>query len=238
MTTPTEATQPLKRARQPKQKEQRREAFLQAALELFIAANGQLPKMADVATRCQLAKGTAYIYFDTKEEMFLTLLEQQQQSWHQKIQREVRRPQQPQASDVWQALQSWETDAPQLWRLAALYQPLLETTLDSKLVLAYRTRSGQLFRQTADKIREALQLPVGQSALPTLMQSYAVMLGLWQQSQLPAALSRVSNASGGQGLTVPLAASGEKIIVPLWQAFIDASAPAPKTKGLGGWFNR
>lgn len=238
MTTAPDAAQLIKRARQPKQKEQRRDTFLQAALELFIAANGQLPKMADVAARCQLAKGTAYIYFDTKEEMFLALLEQQQQSWHQKIQREVRRPQQPQASDVWQALQSWETEAPQLWRLAALYQPLLETTLDSKLVLAYRTRSGQLFRQTADKIREALQLPLGQSALPTLMQSYAVMLGLWQQSQVPAALSRVSNASGGQGLTVSFASSAEKIIVPLWQAFIEAGTAQPKPKGLSSWFKR
>lgn len=54
--TAPEATPKMQRARQPKQKEQRRDAILQAALALYLQGNGQLPKMDAVAKQVQLPK--------------------------------------------------------------------------------------------------------------------------------------------------------------------------------------
>ena len=52
----------------------RRAAILQAASALFAAGGGSLPTAAQIATATHLAKGTVYLYFHTKEEIFAALL--------------------------------------------------------------------------------------------------------------------------------------------------------------------
>ena len=53
-------------------KEARRQAILDAAERLFAERN-ELANVADVAEAAGLAKGTVYLYFQTKEEMYLAL---------------------------------------------------------------------------------------------------------------------------------------------------------------------
>ncbi len=53
-------------------KEARRQTILDAAERLF-AEHHELANVADVATSAGLAKGTVYLYFQTKEEIYLAL---------------------------------------------------------------------------------------------------------------------------------------------------------------------
>src|SRR6266545_4044712 len=62
-------------ARSRKDKESRREAILEAAREVWATSTFDELTMADVARRVQLAKGTLYLYFPTKETLLLALLE-------------------------------------------------------------------------------------------------------------------------------------------------------------------
>ena len=55
-------------------KEARRQDILAAARVLFNAGDGTLPAAADIAAAAGLAKGTVYLYFRTKEEIFSALL--------------------------------------------------------------------------------------------------------------------------------------------------------------------
>ena len=64
----------MKRARQPEQKEQRREAILAAGWTLFKEIGYTAISMTRVAKTAGLAKGTLYLYFKTKEELFLAIL--------------------------------------------------------------------------------------------------------------------------------------------------------------------
>ena len=61
-----------KRARAPRQKAVRREDILEAAARLY-AASGDFPSVAAIADAAGVAKGTVYIYFGTKEEVFQAL---------------------------------------------------------------------------------------------------------------------------------------------------------------------
>jgi AcrR family transcriptional regulator len=63
------------RARSREDKESRREAILEAAREVWATSSFDELTMADVARRVQLAKGTLYLYFPTKETLLLALLE-------------------------------------------------------------------------------------------------------------------------------------------------------------------
>jgi AcrR family transcriptional regulator len=55
-------------------KQIRRNAILEAARNLFTSGDGTLPTASEIASVTGLAKGTVYLYFETKEEIFATLL--------------------------------------------------------------------------------------------------------------------------------------------------------------------
>jgi AcrR family transcriptional regulator len=73
--------QPKKRARTDQAKEARREQLLEVAAQLWTEKNFNSITMNEVATRAKLAKGTTYLYFQTKEELLLALLERELENW-------------------------------------------------------------------------------------------------------------------------------------------------------------
>jgi AcrR family transcriptional regulator len=72
---------PKARARQEAQKVARRRDILAIAAEMIAEVPFQAIAMAEVAERAGLAKGTLYLYFPTKEALFLALLEESLQAW-------------------------------------------------------------------------------------------------------------------------------------------------------------
>src|SRR5688500_6262940 len=73
------------RARKDEDKEARRQLILAAAGARYQAAAYAEVKMADVAERSQLAKGTVFLYFPTKEALFLALLEDLLFAWFDRL---------------------------------------------------------------------------------------------------------------------------------------------------------
>ena len=61
------------RARTDEAKDQRRMLLLEAALEEFYERGFAAARMSDIATRAGLSKGTLYLYFTSKEDLFLSL---------------------------------------------------------------------------------------------------------------------------------------------------------------------
>lgn len=70
-----ESTKSLKRACTDASKEARRQSILDAGMELFLANPYELPTVSAISKRCNIAKGTIYIYFKTKEEIFINIIE-------------------------------------------------------------------------------------------------------------------------------------------------------------------
>ena len=71
------------RARSTEQKALRRHAVLAAAETYFREVGYEAFSMAQLAKRTGVAKGTLYLYFQTREELFLTLYEQSLIRWSQ-----------------------------------------------------------------------------------------------------------------------------------------------------------
>jgi AcrR family transcriptional regulator len=71
----------MRRATSDAQKQQRRAAILAIAQELFAHKPYDAITMSEIAERAGLAKGTIYLYFATKEELFLVIQEQQLAAW-------------------------------------------------------------------------------------------------------------------------------------------------------------
>jgi AcrR family transcriptional regulator len=71
------------RARSAEQKALRRRAVLEAAEAYFLEVGYEAFSMSNLAKNIGIAKGTLYLYFETREEIFLTLYEQSLVRWSQ-----------------------------------------------------------------------------------------------------------------------------------------------------------
>jgi AcrR family transcriptional regulator len=66
----SKATKLPSSGKREQQKEARRSAIIDAALEEFTASGFTAAKLDDVAERAGIGKGTIYLYFDSKESLF------------------------------------------------------------------------------------------------------------------------------------------------------------------------
>ena len=71
------------RARSTEQKALRRQAVLEAAETYFLDVGYEAFSMSQLAKKAGLVKGTPYLYFKSREELFLTLYEQSLTRWSQ-----------------------------------------------------------------------------------------------------------------------------------------------------------
>ena len=62
---------PKKRATTEADKQKKRDRLLKAAWFLYEKGDGQLPTVTRIARQARVSKGTVYLYFRTKEEIFL-----------------------------------------------------------------------------------------------------------------------------------------------------------------------
>jgi AcrR family transcriptional regulator len=66
----TEITQ----SRRERERRERRQAIIDAAKELFFEKGYQVTTMEDIAAAAELSKGTLYIYFRSKDELYVTII--------------------------------------------------------------------------------------------------------------------------------------------------------------------
>jgi len=71
----------MRRAYRPEEKAVRRQDILDAALDLLLETPYPELRMTDLAHRLGLGKGTLYLYFPTKEALFLAVLQAEMGAW-------------------------------------------------------------------------------------------------------------------------------------------------------------
>ena len=70
MSSPSLATEPNPIARRERRKQARPGELIQAALELFVEKGFSATRSEEVAARAGVSKGTLFLYFQTKEDLF------------------------------------------------------------------------------------------------------------------------------------------------------------------------
>jgi AcrR family transcriptional regulator len=79
----------MRRAYLPEEKASRRQAILMGALQLFRETPFPELRMTDLAQRLGLGKGTLYLYFPTKESLFLAVLQAEMGAWFEQAARSL-----------------------------------------------------------------------------------------------------------------------------------------------------
>ncbi len=180
-------------ARQPltaEERDERRGEVLAAAHRLY-RESGELPAVAAIAAAAGLAKGTVYLYFRSKEEIFVALLEDDFTQLLAAV------------ADIVAALPAESSEAasrfaasfvpavtalPDLLPLAALASAQFEQHLPGDALRRFKVGLAAGLDATGQALeRRFPQLRSGDGAA-LLMHSWALTLGLWQALNYPASL--------------------------------------------------
>lgn len=182
------------RARNDAQKEERRRLLLEAARRLYERSGFAEVAIAGVAAEAGLAKGTVYLYFATKEELFLALLEEELWGWFDEVDLRLDRlkPADAQAGSrkVTGALLETLTPRTLLLKLLTVLHALLEQNIAE--ASAFRFKAGVLERVvgTGARLERLLPLPRGEGA-QAILTLYALVVGLQQMANPAPAVARV-----------------------------------------------
>lgn len=77
------------KARREREKQARREEILNAAQRLFAREGFHATRLDDIAEEAELSKGTIYLYFNNKEDLFLSLVQQRLSQLMDRLRRSV-----------------------------------------------------------------------------------------------------------------------------------------------------
>jgi AcrR family transcriptional regulator len=168
-------------------KEARRDAILAAARTLFLSDPEKLPSAAAIATEAGLAKGTVYLYFATKEEIFMELLQVERLAMMSRI-REAFTPDSRSIGEKIAAFLSayvaHVTAQPDILKLESLGYSVLERNIEQERLRAYKQELGTALVDAGTVVEAALGLMEGEGAR-VLVHSYALTQGLWQALDIP-----------------------------------------------------
>ncbi|RYZ35153.1 MAG: TetR/AcrR family transcriptional regulator [Myxococcaceae bacterium] len=173
------------RARRDEDKEARRRELLDAARSLFEATSFAEVKMADVAARVRLAKGTVFLYFPTKEALFLALLDDLLTAWFAKLNQRLARGDgawtgEALARTVAESLEGEET----FTRLLARMQTMLEQNVTVEQTLRFKERVLISMGQTAGLLQQRLPFLTAEDAGQLIRHVHALVTGLRQMADM------------------------------------------------------
>jgi AcrR family transcriptional regulator len=158
----------------------RRQAILDAAAAELLEHPERLAAVEEVARRAGLAKGTVYLYFTTKEEIYLAVHEQNSHQFF----------------DTLEALLARERPRPSLKRLTrnvveainrnpaylplAVQCPSLERNVEVEAVARCKGGIGERLQRIGAGVEAMYPALRRGDGARLLIRSYALMLGLWQ----------------------------------------------------------
>ena len=169
-------------------KQQRRKSILDAAESLLTQGGGRLPTAAEIAAASGLAKGTLYIYFRTKEEIFAALLLHLWEPALAALKEELTRADRPVPARVEAFVArfvAYVDERPILLRLDALAKEVIERNMSAPALIAHKKAFLTSIEDVSASIEEALTLHPGRG-FQLLTRSHALMRGLWQSFGDPA----------------------------------------------------
>jgi AcrR family transcriptional regulator len=204
-----------KRAVAPEDKTARRDAIVRAAEEL--SSRGAGFSMEQLARRAGVAKGTVYLYFGTREEVLLAVHEKQTHELFDVVERSLAASA-PTGESVVRAGLRYLRAHPEFYPLAGSCRGMLDTNVGTDAALAFKTGiSGRL--EKLGKRIEGLypRLQDGEGAA-LLMNCYALIVGLWQQADVPVSLRSVMHRPEMQIFKIDLEKQLTVALLDLWDA--------------------
>ncbi len=180
------------RARSPQDKDLRRAHLVEAAARLFANTDFDGVTIANVAQAAGVAKGTAYIYFATKEALFLELVRAELTAWLDDLEVSLGRVR---AKDRLQAvsgiLARCVKERPTLWRLLILLHSVIEPKIDEASARDFKFFLLDLLSRAGTAMADRIPGLHADQAVTVVLQLHALVIGLAQLANPPPVIAQV-----------------------------------------------
>lgn len=201
------------------ERQARRAELLTAAHRLYQGRN-TLPTVADIAREAGLAKGTVYLYFRTKEEIFIGLLEDDFSQLMGRLPA-LLAGLPPHGSDAARQFAPPYAEAirslPDLLPLAAISNGVLEQNLPFEAMTRFKLGLAQALEACGTLLETRCpQLAPGEGAT-LLMRTYALTLGLWQALEYPQAFLEQLSQESFRVLKRDFPTELQAAVIQLWE---------------------
>jgi len=178
-----------RRARAPEAKSERRAAIVAAAEALLRADPTGAFSVDALARRAGLAKGTVYLYFRTREEVLLAVHDKQCHELFDAFEAALDAP----GADARKVLEAGcrhHRERPESYALAGNAHHFLESGAGIEAAVAHKAALAPRIAAVGARIEALVPgLEPGEGAA-LLLNSYALIIGLWQQADTPRRLRK------------------------------------------------
>ena len=204
------------RATNIEDKLEKRQVILAAAFQIFKNTSYNEVTMSAVAGKAKTAKGTLFLYYPTKEEMFLALMEEQLIEWFDAVDIELdalkKKPSIPEISTL---LASSLERRKEFTRLLAIHSTVLEKNVSYESI--FRHKQVIMQRLTGTGLRLEKLLPffrAGQGAY-FILQCQALVVGLWHLADPTPVACKVIEKEGLTAFKLDFGLEFQNILISL-----------------------
>lgn len=178
--------------RSPAAKAARREVLLEAGRKLFLSQNYAEIRVQDIVKASGLAKGTFYLYFQTKEALFLGVLLSEMQAWILVLAHALEAvrvaPKESENGNLMpaqlaQIVVASLSERLLFRRLLALLHPVIEENLDAETALAFKESLASLLAPLSGQLESCFGDFAPGDGLRFLLALNAMVIGLEQMSR-------------------------------------------------------
>ena len=160
-------------------KEERRQAILDAVEKLFLKHPERMASVSEVALAAGLAKGTVYLYFPGKEEMLLALHERHVAHFFRELMKKLLEPGPLDFDDIFPVTRDHLIRLPGYLELTSRCFGMMDREIPKDTALAFKTRVAKTLQDAGVHLERHFRMPAG-AGVALLLHSYGLIVGLWQ----------------------------------------------------------
>lgn len=181
---------PLKRAHHPAQQADRRRHILQTARSLLAEVPYEQLAMARIARQAEIAKGTVYLYFPTKEALFVALISEEFDTCFDALAGLLDTLPAPASAEAVASAFTQAIEArPLLLRLIGLLHVVLEHNIDEEVARRFKLRLRDRIAPIASILERLLPQCAPGDGFRLMLNAHILSVG-WQHAADPAPVIR------------------------------------------------
>ncbi|WP_372371543.1 TetR family transcriptional regulator [Candidatus Uabimicrobium sp. HlEnr_7] len=176
------------RARSKDEKQQRKEEILSSALDLLLK-NGVVASAAQIAAASKIAKGTIYLYFTSKEEIYLTLFQKQWDPLFLQINKAISTPDLP-IKEITATIAEYVVTNTFFLPLMIACSGMLGRSKDKEVIRSYQKILSKNLEESSQLLYKRFEIPPNKG-INLFLRTYALVFGMWDVIHMPTIVKEV-----------------------------------------------
>ncbi len=189
-----------KRAISEEQKSERKKNILKTALELFKNSSFDKINIEEIAKKTGIAKGTVFLYFKTKEELFLSLAKDEIEKLFDDLNESLivlnKNKKKCSMEDLLSLIKNSTNNKPLLIRLMAILNIILEKNIDFKTTSDFKIMLYNNIIKTGELLEKCFSFLKPNDGTQLIMWIYILIIGIQQVSDPSPVAKKVINEAG------------------------------------------